>query len=161
MADRIGMVVGNEIDGRARIVIDRKGACDGCHTSGSGCRSCLSSARMESLVINTVGARSGDIVQVSLKSGSLFAGAALLYILPVLALIGGALVGSAESAALGWDGNGATVLGGGAGLAVGFGVVMGLDRCAWIRRRLAPRITAVLASENSSSAPPQSSSCCE
>ncbi len=147
MADRIGMVVGNEIDGRARIIIDRKGACDGCHTTGSGCRSCLSSARMESLVINTVGARSGDIVQVSIKSAKLFAGAALLYVLPVLALIGGALIGSAESTVLGWDGTIASILGGGVGLAIGFGVVMGLDRCAWIRRRLAPRITAVLITE--------------
>ena len=155
MADRIGLVVGNEIDGRARILIDRKGACGGCHTTGSGCRTCLSSARMESLVINSVGARSGDIVQVSLKSGNLLAGAALLYILPVLALIGGALVGSAESAVLGWDGTSATLLGGGAGLAIGFGVVMGLDRCTWIRRRVAPRITAVLASENASPDPMQ------
>lgn len=157
MADRIGLVVGNEIDGRARILIDRKGACDGCHTTGSGCRTCLSSAKMESLVINSVGARSGDIVQVSLKSGNLFAGAAVLYILPVLALIGGALIGSAEYAMLGWDGTSATILGGGVGLAIGFGVVMGLDRCAWIRRHLAPRITAVLVSEKETSSPPQSS----
>ena len=117
MADRIGLVIGNENDGRARIIIDRKGACGGCHTTGSGCRSCLSSAKMESLVMNPVGARSGDIVQVSLKSGNLLVGAALLYVFPVLALLGGALIGSAESSVVGWDGTSATVLGGGAGLA--------------------------------------------
>jgi sigma-E factor negative regulatory protein RseC len=159
MADRIGLVIGNENDGRARIIIDRKGACGGCHTTGSGCRSCLSSAKMESLVLNPVGARSGDIVQVSLKSGNLLIGAALLYVLPVLALLGGALIGSAESSVAGWDGTSATVLGGGAGLAIGFGLVMGLDRCTWVRRRLAPRITAVLVSESSSSAPAQNSCC--
>lgn len=162
MADRIGLVVDNEIDGRARIIIDRKGACSGCHTTGSGCRSCLSSAKMESLVLNPVGAQSGDVVQVSLKSGNLLAGAALLYIFPVLALLGGALIGSAESAVVGWSGTSATVLGGGAGLALGFGFVMGLDRCKWVRRRLAPRITAVLASENNSSTSPTlQKTCCE
>jgi sigma-E factor negative regulatory protein RseC len=160
MADRIGLVIGNENDGRARIIIDRKGACGGCHTTGSGCRSCLSSAKMESLVMNPVGARSGDIVQVSLKSGNLLVGAALLYVFPVLALLGGALIGSAESSVVGWDGTSATVLGGGAGLAIGFGLVMGLDRCSWVRRRLAPRITAVLVSEDASSTPAQNS-CCE
>ena len=159
MADRIGLVIGNENDGRARIIIDRKGACGGCHTTGSGCRSCLSSAKMESLVLNPVGARSGDIVQVSLKSGNLLIGAALLYVLPVLALLGGALIGSAESSVAGWDGTSATVLGGGAGLAIGFGLVMGLDRCSWVRRRLAPRITAILVSENALSAPAQNSCC--
>jgi len=159
MADRIGLVIGNENDGRARIIIDRKGACGGCHTTGSGCRSCLSSAKMESLVLNPVGARSGDVVQVSLKSGNLLVGAALLYVMPVLALLGGALIGSAESSVVGWDGTSATVLGGGAGLAIGFGLVMGLDRCSWVRRRLAPRITAVLVSETASSAPAPNSCC--
>jgi len=76
-----------------------------------------------------------------------------------LALLGGALIGSAESSVVGWDGTSATVLGGGAGLALGFALVMGLDRCSWVRRRLAPRITAVLVSENASSPPPQSSCC--
>ncbi len=161
MADRMGLVIDNELDGRARIIIDRKGACSGCHTTGSGCRSCLSSAKMESLVLNPVGARSGDVVRVSLKSANLLAGAALLYLLPVLALLGGALIGSAESAVVGWNGAGATVLGGGAGLAVGFGLVMGLDRCKWVRRRLAPRITTVLVSENRAPADttPQKAGC--
>ena len=71
----------------------------------------------------------------------------MIYCLPVLALLGGALIGSAESSALGWDGSSATVVGSGAGLAVGFGLLMGLDRCKWIRRRLAPRITTILVSD--------------
>lgn len=162
MADRIGLVIGNEIDGRARIIVDRKGACSGCHTTGAGCRSCLSSAKMESLVLNPVGAQSGDVVQVSLKSMNLLAGAALLYVLPVLTLLVGALIGSAESAVAGWNGATAAVLGGGIGLAIGFGLVMGLDRCTWVRRRLAPRITAVLATESTvETNPSPQKSCCE
>ena len=164
MPDRIGMVIGNEADGRARIVIDRKGACDGCHggeggSHGGSCHTCLSSSKTESLVVNSVGARIGDIVRVSMESGNLLTGAALLYILPILTLLGGALLGLAQSATLGWDATNATVLGAAAGLAVGFVALMILDRTSWVRRRLAPRITAVLASENAPSAHPQGSCC--
>ena len=164
MPDRIGMVIGNEADGRARIVIDRKGACDGCHSNeGSGhsgsCHTCLSSSKSESLVINPVGARTGDIVRVSMESANLLKGAALLYIMPILTLIGGALVGSAESTALGWNATNATVLGAAAGLALGFIALMILDHTSWVRRRLAPRITAVLASDDVPPAHPQGSCC--
>jgi positive regulator of sigma E activity len=100
LAGRIGLVIGNENDGRARIVIDRKAAFGGCHSSG--CRSRLSNSRMESPVSNPIGARAGDVVQVSLKSASLLAGAALLYLMPILTLLGGAVFGSMESPTLGW-----------------------------------------------------------
>lgn len=161
MPERIGLVVGSEADGRARIVIDRKGACDGCHSSGSGhgCHTCLSGSKTESLVVNSVGARIGDVVRVSMESANLLTGAALLYILPILALLGGALLGSAESSALGWDDTTATVLGGVAGLAVGFIALMVLDHTSWVRQRLAPRITAVLASDDAPPGHPQGSCC--
>lgn len=162
MPDRIGMVIGNEADGRARIVIDRKGSCDSCHEDGHGgasCHTCLSSTKTESVVINPVGARIGDIVQVSMESANLLTGAALLYIMPILTLLAGAFLGSAESAALGWDATNTTVLGAAAGLAVGFAALMILDHTSWVRRRLAPRITAVLASDDVPSAHPQGSCC--
>lgn len=71
------------------------GQCDPVH----GCRS-LSIARMFSgresrfRVLNTVNARPGDWVTVCVPERSVLTSAALLYGLPLLALLGGALMGA-------------------------------------------------------------------
>lgn len=137
MAEHIGIVIKQSSDRYAQVVADRKGACGGCHSSPSGCRSCLSSAKMESRVANPLGARPGDLVKVHLSSGNLYAGAAILYLIPIFGLLVGAFLGAAM-AALG------PVAGAAIGLAIGFTGVIILDRTALIRRRITPTITDIL-----------------
>jgi len=144
MAEHIGIVIKNESDRYARVMTDRKGACGGCQSTPHGCRSCLSSAKMESRVVNPVGAGPGDLVRIQLSSGNLYLGAAILYLLPVLGLLLGAFTGNWASSTYGLAKGIGTIGGAAAGLALGFTAVFVLDRTAGIRRRIMPTITAVL-----------------
>jgi sigma-E factor negative regulatory protein RseC len=162
MGERIGIVLEIENGGFARIVTNRSGACGGCDSSSEGCHGCLANSRMISLVANPVGAKSGDTVQVEINSKDLFKGAAVLYILPVLTLLAGALAGRGFESALGWSETGSSILGGLLGLAVGFAIVKLVDRSQWARQRLSPRITAVVSPGRESAEPAAQAgaSCC-
>jgi len=144
MADQIGIVLKNESTLYALVATDRKGACGGCQSTPHGCRSCLTSAKMESRVANPVGAKPGDLVKVHLSTENLYLGAAILYLIPIIGLLIGAFVGAWVSTAYGLTGAAAIIGSALAGLAIGFAAVIVLDRTAGIRRRIMPTITAVL-----------------
>jgi sigma-E factor negative regulatory protein RseC len=147
MADRIGIVIKKESDQYVQVVTDRKDACGGCQSTPHGCRSCLSSAKMESHVANPVGAEPGDLVRIHLSTENLYLGAAILYLTPIIGLLIGAFVGTWASTAFGLTGTVAIIASAAGGLAIGFAVVMVLDRTAGIRRRIMPTITSVLTSD--------------
>lgn len=144
MAEHIGIVIKKEPGRYARVVTDRKGACGGCQSTPHGCRSCLSSAKMESRVANPVGAEPGDLVKIHLSSENLYFGASILYLLPVIGLLLGAFTGAWMSAANGLSEMIGTIGGSAAGLGLGFAGVIVLDRTAGLRRRIMPTITTVL-----------------
>jgi len=149
MADQIGIVLHNNEDGWARVATDRKGACGGCQSSGGACRSCLTSAKLESRVINPINAETGDIVKINLPSTAVFKGAAIMYLLPIAALILGAFVGMQLGSLLGWSDTMGAVAGAAGGLGIGFGAVVRLGRSPGISRQMTPTITAVMtASKN-------------
>jgi sigma-E factor negative regulatory protein RseC len=144
MAEHIGIVIKKESDLYAQVVTDRKGACGGCQSTPHGCRSCLTSAKMESRVANPLGAEPGDLVEVHLSSGNLFAGAVILYLLPILTLMLGAFVGVWASTMFGATETVGSIGGAVTGLIIGYIVVIGFDRSPRIRRRIMPTITAIL-----------------
>ena len=148
MAEHIGIVKEIEGDGFARVLTDRKGACSGCESNPAGCRSCLTSAKMESRVANPVGARTGDVVKVELATRELFTGAAILYLLPVITLLAGALGGTGAAPALGWSELTGGLAGAAVGMILGYLVVIALDCNAAVRRRLMPRITNVVSAKS-------------
>ena len=96
-------------DGTALVVVIRESACSGdCHKC-SGC-----GAAKETLVfeaINTIGAKPGEVVVVRSDSAPVLAGAALLYMIPLVTFFLGYLLGE-------WWGRG--TLGGCIGFALGF-----------------------------------------
>ena len=144
MAEHIGMVIKKESGRYAQVVTDRKGACGGCQSTPNGCRSCLASAKMESRVSDPLGAEPGDLVKVHLPSTSLFTGAAILYLLPILGLLLGAFMGVWASRAFGQTELFGSIGGAIAGLVVGYAAVMVFDRSPRMRRRIMPTITAIL-----------------
>ena len=146
MAEHIGIVIKKESNKYAQVVTDRKGACGGCQSTPHGCRSCLSSAKMESRVANPVGAEPGDLVKIHLSSGNLYLGAAVLYLVPILGLLLGAFAGVWAAASYGLAEIIGTIGGAAAGLGLGFAAVIVLDRTAGMRRRTMPTITRVLTS---------------
>ena len=78
-------------DGKARVAVIRESACSGdCHKC-SGC-----GAVQETLVfeaVNTIGAHPGDVVVVKADSGPVLAGAAVLYMVPLVTFFGGYMLG--------------------------------------------------------------------
>jgi sigma-E factor negative regulatory protein RseC len=145
MVDYIGIVIRKDSNRYAQVVTDRKGSCGGCQSTTHACLSCQASAKIESRVSNPLGAEPGDLVKVRLSTSGLLAGAAILYLLPVLGLLLGASTGVGVARGHGLSEMSASIGGAAAGLCIGYLAAIGLERSPRIRRRIMPTITAILA----------------
>lgn len=91
MATETGIVIKTGPSG-AHVRTVKSSACkacaarDGCHTLGGG-------KEMEAEAVNTVGAKVGDEVIISFENASLVKASFLVYIVPILGLIAGAVIG--------------------------------------------------------------------
>lgn len=162
MAEQIGIITEDQGDGWAIVVSDRKGACSGCH-AGDGCHSCLSwlsSTKMESRVANPIHARKGDVVKVRTRSSDLYKGAFILYVVPIIGLMAGALSGAALSTRYGWPQSIVAVITGIAGLALGVAAVVVMDRSRYVRQHMTPSIVEVVIPAADFQAPAGQLSCC-
>ena len=160
MAEQIGIITGIEPDGWARVLSDRKGACGGCHSGHDGCRSCLAGSKFESRVTNAVGAQPGDLVKVRLNSRSFYKGAALLYLLPIVVLMIGALSGAWGAEQIGWPQTTGAVSGAAAGIGIAILILIQLDRSQSARRTLTPAIVEILSAGSSSTQVPTAKHAC-
>jgi sigma-E factor negative regulatory protein RseC len=80
----------------------RSSACESCSERGS-CTTEGGSKLMEVKVLNPAGARVGDRVVLMIRTASLLKVTFLLYIFPVLCLLGGALIGQQLALARGYS----------------------------------------------------------
>ena len=100
-----GIVI--RIDGEtARVKTVRRSACEGCGSK----ESCEGAKTGEVAAINLAGAQLGDAVTVGFDSGALIKVSMLLYIFPVLCMIGGAILGNHLAPELGMDESSAAAL---------------------------------------------------
>jgi sigma-E factor negative regulatory protein RseC len=87
--EEIGVV--NRVDGpKAFVTVKRQSACDAC-AAGSACKVSDSGAEIEAF--NAVNAEVGDKVKISFKAFTYLKGTLLIYGIPALALVMGAVVG--------------------------------------------------------------------
>jgi sigma-E factor negative regulatory protein RseC len=77
---------------KAWVLVARSEMCD-CCGSRSVCHTLGGGENMEAEALNTIKAREGDRVQISIKPGILWKISMLFYMIPVIALITGALIG--------------------------------------------------------------------
>lgn len=143
MAQRKGLVVKAEENGWAQVATERKGSCDGCGP-GNSCHSCLSSAKIVTPVINKAGAKAGDLVTVSLDSDMILKNAAVLYLIPIVGLMGGALLGAGLSGDWGISETGAAIGFGGAGFCLGFLIAVLISKRMSADDRLTPTISQII-----------------
>lgn len=111
-----------EVDGeRVRVEVQRRGACGGCESGVSCGTSALgrwfARGTSELWLRTTLPLRVGEGVVVGLEETSLLRASLLLYLLPVLGLVAGAIAGTAL-AGIG-SGDWPAIAGGGLGLAGG------------------------------------------
>jgi sigma-E factor negative regulatory protein RseC len=147
MAERIGLVLQTFDNGMAEVVTDRRGACGGCEDS-HGCRSCLNSAKLITMVRNSAGAGEGDVVSIYLKESALWTGAVFLYIVPILWLMAGAFVGASVGSGWATGETGGAILLGLLGLAIGFVLVRLISTSASFGPKIVPRIVRVVEHAN-------------
>jgi positive regulator of sigma E activity len=143
MAEEQGFVSSVGKDGHAQVVTDRKDACAGC-----GAKHCCVSFGVNSEMVvkarNMVGAKVGDLVSVSISSGTFIKGAATLYLIPVVGLVLGVLMADAVGASLPMSETAITLVFGFAGLILGFVITALLSRWMSARNKLTPMITRII-----------------
>lgn len=87
--EEVGIVT--EIDGvTAKVVVQKKGACDGCASMGA-CKS--TDKGMEIEAINTIHAKPGQTVRVSIGAYTYLKSSMLAYGMPLVFFVGGAILG--------------------------------------------------------------------
>lgn len=90
MTQRVKLLT-NEPDGSAKVMLVRESACSGdCHKC-SGC-----GAAKETLILtarNPIGAKPGDVVEITSESAPVLAGAAVLYMVPLILFFLGYILG--------------------------------------------------------------------
>ena len=87
----------------AMVVTQRSSSCGGCSTKGCGTRSLselFATRSQEMKVLNPVDARVGDRVVLGLEESALLRGSLAVYIVPLLAMIAGGVLGEALAPAL-------------------------------------------------------------
>ena len=143
-----GLVTGVAPSGQVTVRLRRVEACHNCEAEGA-CKAFGGKTEdVEISVENTVNAKVGDEVRVSLLESSVIKASAALYLLPAMGLILGAVLG-AELLAI-WDRDGRALLGAVLGVAIGFGLAR------WIGSRMSrdvrylPRLTEIVAAAGES-----------
>jgi len=146
MAHTRGLVIKIKEDGIAQVVTDRKNACGGCGSTHS-CNSCLSNSKMTAEALNSIGAKEGDLVEISLNSGVVLKSAAAMYLIPVAGLMAGALAGVGVSSILAVDETISAIIFSIIGLCLGFMTTALISRRMSVRNRLTPVITQIIKPE--------------
>jgi len=151
MAEQIGVIIENSPEGFSRVSTSRQRTHGGCYPN-------LDCKPLESRAVNAIAAEEGDVVRLSLSQTGMFGGAALLYVLPIAALLAGTIGGLWLGAAWGWT-NTASVLGALAGLGAGLWTVRLLGRRVGLRRKITPVITEIIKPAGAPPQPPLGSCC--
>ena len=143
MAQKKGRVSGVSKDGWAIVVTERDDACSSCE-SAQFCHALADCSRIETRVLNRANAGVGDRVIISLSSMSVFKSALILYILPTVCLVSGAVGGAGLNEQLGIGETGAAILFGFAGLILGFTIAGFISKHLSAGNKLIPVITRII-----------------
>jgi sigma-E factor negative regulatory protein RseC len=144
MAQKRGRVSSINEKGWAMVVTEKGDACNNCE-SAQFCHSLADCSRMETRVLNRANAGVGDRVVISLSSISVLKSAMILYILPTISLILGAIAGSGLHDYIGTGETGAAILFGFVGLILGFTIAGLISKRQTADSKLTPVITRIIA----------------
>jgi sigma-E factor negative regulatory protein RseC len=127
---------------RALVKVQRGSACGRCRSRGA-CRT-MNDKEMLVEVINDLHAQVGDEVEISLPTGSFLKISFLVYFVPVVALVAGAILGGELAPSYNWDANLASACAGGLAMMITFVAVNRFDRSLSAKAQYWPRITRLL-----------------
>jgi sigma-E factor negative regulatory protein RseC len=127
---------------KAVVRIEKSSACAACQSR----ESCQEGSGREMVieVANDLGAGEGDRIEISIPGGSFLILSLLVYLLPVAALIAGAVAGGAFAGTLHMNPTFASIVGGCLGIGVTFYALKRLDRSSRAQKEFRPRMTRIL-----------------
>ena len=138
------VVTGISQDGRAVVKVRRAEACQAC-SAKSACTALGGKTQDVVLVVdNTIGAKPGDSVVLTLSEANFIKASAVLYLVPALGLVGGALAGSTYAAEVGLGSDPASILGSLAGLVLGLVITKLLSRKMSKNPKYIPSLTSIV-----------------
>ena len=143
MENERGVVALINRDGSAQVMIKRSDSCGDCGHSHC-CTSVGASSKMEINAANEIGAGVGDLVSVRLGSSAVSASAFLLYLLPVIGLLAGAVVGAEINEKLPLGETGSAILLGMIGLGFGFFLIALISSNKSVQKWLTPVISRII-----------------
>jgi sigma-E factor negative regulatory protein RseC len=143
MARKKGRVSRVDSKGWALVITEKSDACSNCE-SAQFCHALADCSRMESRVINRANARVGDSVSLSLNTKSVLKSALILYLLPTLSLVMGAVGGALMHNQIGIGETGAAMVFGLAGLMAGFAIARFISNRRAVSTALTPVIDRII-----------------
>lgn len=142
---RIGTV--RELDGKYAIIsTSRRGICEGCSDKSSCSFDNALGKSVPELIttVNAIQAKPGDLVEFDLAGHTELKTSLIVWIIPLIGLILGAVTGSTYHDWFGWTVDSATLIGLGCGLALGFGLVIVYERYFVIRESVLPVLLRIM-----------------
>jgi sigma-E factor negative regulatory protein RseC len=136
-----GMVVSSS-GNRALVKTHRGEACSACGAA-SACMSMGGGKEMRVEVLNYIQAKAGDRVELALPESSFVRASAITYLIPLIAVMGGALAGHLAAEPLGWSANGTPAVMAGLGLLLAIPVVAALNKKLSTKENYIPRIVSI------------------
>lgn len=143
MAKQIGLVTQIFPSGLTEVLTERKGACGGCQPS-HGCGTCLTSSKIKAKVHNPVDAQPGDVVEIHMDNHAIYYSAIILYGLPLLGLLAGAIFGVGASKIWFENESLTAALFGLGGLGMGLFLAVITGNSVYARRHFTPTIAQVI-----------------
>ena len=152
MSEEQGIVLRAKHDGWADVLTERKDACANCGASHC-CVGADTGSKMLTRAINKIGATSGDLVAITLRSGLVVKSAAVIYLVPILGFIGGAIVGTVVHSSIHLSESGAAILFGFGGLVGGYLLTSAISRWMSTGGKLTPVISRIIVKGAEDTAP--------
>lgn len=152
MSEEQGIVLEIKQGGWADVLTERRDACNGCGASHC-CVSAGTGGKMVTRALNRTGATPGDLVTLTLRSGLVVKSAAIIYLVPILGFVGGAVAGAAVHSSIYLSESVAAILLGFAGLAAGYFLTSVASRWISGRGKLTPVISQVAVKGREQTAP--------
>ncbi len=131
------------MDRKALVRIQQSSGCTTCESRHS-CDVASNKKKIVMEVANNLQAKIGDRVEISIPESSLLKLSLLVYLLPVVALLIGALMGSILAHPFQTDSTLTSIIGGAIAMAVVFCVLKVLDRRTKTAEKYYPRMTRIL-----------------
>jgi len=143
MAQTIAIVTSTGKDGRATVVAEKGQGCGSCGTV-SHCYRGQAGRTEETMAFNRAGAKVGDRVSLSVQSGSILSRMAVLYLIPVVGMLGGAFIGELMVSEANGSKEGHSIVLGLTGFVLGFVLSVAISRTWSAARPVMPVITRIL-----------------